>query len=180
MEQLVLSWFLNAVWEVPASFFCCWMFLRVVPDVSARLRHLLWLAALGLGFICPMGTLLGLWGESESGGSNPAFALRVGLSSSTGSHLLLLMFLLPALYRAFLLLHGGIAANCLRRLAAPVDFSTLEDALPKALFVKVHQYRAGIFATGSASVELGPFTSGVRRPFILIPSALLVPSKLET
>src|SRR5437879_11372319 len=146
------------------------MFLRFVPSLSARVQYKLWLAVLVLGFLAPMGALLSLWGESKLISSDLLLALPTRLSSSTGVRLLLLVFVTPALYRAFLLLHGGVAANRLRRMAVPVDLHVLEVALPQALLANARRYQAKVFVAKTTTLELGPFTSGVRSPFILIPA----------
>jgi len=65
LEQIILSWFLNAAWELPVCFFCGGLFLRLVPNLAAGIRHRLWLAALSLGFLAPFGAFLGLWGDSS-------------------------------------------------------------------------------------------------------------------
>ncbi len=79
LEQIAVSWFLNAVWELPPWFVCCWLFLRLVPNLLAGTRHMLWFAALSLGFLTPFGTVLGLWGDSEtvSGGLGLTVAARL-------------------------------------------------------------------------------------------------------
>src|SRR5438034_11762118 len=66
LEQIILSWFLNAAWALPVCFFCCWLFLRLDPNLAAGIRHRLWLAALSLGFLAPFGAFLGLWGDSKT------------------------------------------------------------------------------------------------------------------
>jgi len=179
LEQIVLSWFLNAVWEVPVCFLCCWLFLRFLPKLAARVQHTFWLVALGFGFLVPTGTLLGLWGDSNATSSDPRFVFSDGPSRSGVIRLLLLVFAAPALYRAFLLVWGGITANRLRCLSIPVDLLPLQEALPRPLVVGVRRYRARIFSGDPTTLEIGPFTSGVRRPFILVPAGLFAPSKRQ-
>jgi len=89
--------------------------------------------------------------------------------------LLVLAFLAPALYRAFLLLHGGVAAKRLRRRAIRVDPGILESVLPKNLLLSMKRHRAQVFSTGPSTSAWGPFTCGVRHPFILIPAAFFLP-----
>ena len=180
LEQIVLWWFLNATWELPVCFICCWLFPRFVPNLAASTRHALWLAALTLGFLAPFGTLLGLWGASKTASNDLGLAVADRVNSSDATHLLLLIFAAPALYRAFLLLRGGIVANRLTGSATPVELGTLESVLPKDLFLSIKRYKAKIFSMPSADSECGPFTCGVRRPFILIPATLFEPSKERT
>ena len=121
LEQIVLSSFLNAVWELPVCFLCCWMFLRFLPKLEARVQHMFWLAVVWFGFLAPAGTLLGLCDDSNAISSDPKFVFPDGLSRSGVIRLLLLVFVAPALYRAFLLVRGGINANRLRNLSIAVD-----------------------------------------------------------
>jgi Zn-dependent protease with chaperone function len=155
------------------------MFLRFLPKLAARVQHMFWLAVLGFGFLVPTGTLLGLWSDSNPLSRDPRFVLPDGLSKSGVVGLLLLVFAAPALYRAFLLVRGGITANRLRHLSIPVDSLPLQEVLPRALAVNVRRYRARIFSGEPTTLEIGPFTSGVSRPFILIPAGLFVPSKRQ-
>jgi len=155
------------------------MFLRFLPSLAARVQHMLWLAALGFGFLVPTGTVLGLWSDSIPTSGDPRFVLPDGLSRLGLTRLLLLVFVAPALYRAFLLVRGGIITNRLRRLSIPVDLLSLQEALPRALVVNVRRYRARIFSGEPTTLEIGPFTSGVRRPFILIPAGLFALSKRQ-
>lgn len=180
LEQIVLGWFLNATWELPVCFVCCWLFLRFVPNLAASLRHTLWLAALTLGFLAPFGTLLGLWGDSKTMSNDLGLAVPARVNGSDAAHLLILIFAAPALYRAFLLLRGGIVASRLTGRATPVEPDTLEAVLPKDLLLSIKRYKAKIFSTPSATSECGPFTYGVRRPFILIPATLFESSKRRT
>lgn len=178
LEQMVLWWFLNATWELPVCFVSCRLILRFLPNLAASLRHALWLTALTLGFLAPFGTVLGLWGNSQAldstltGDFGRAVAARVNGSSS--AWLLLLIFAAPALYRAFLLLRGGIAASRLTRRATPVGLDTLESVLPNDLLLIIKRHNAKIFSTPPAAPQCGPFTCGVRYPFILIPASLFV------
>jgi len=179
LEQIVLSWFLNAVWELPVCFFCCWAFLHFIPNLATGIRHLLWLTALSLGFLAPFGTLLGLWGDSKIMSSRLALAVPARLNGSGGMRLLLLAFVAPALYRAFLLLRGGVAAKRLRCQAMPVDPGILESALPQDLLLSIQRYQAKVCSTGPATSACGPFTCGVKRPFIFIPAGFFVPSSRQ-
>lgn len=179
LGQIVLSWFLNAAWELPVCFFGCWVFLRLIPNLAAGIRHRLWLAALSLGFFAPFGALLGLWGDSKTMSSGLALAVPARLNGSGGMRLLLLAFLAPALYRAFLLLHGGVAAKRLRRQSIRVDPGILESLLPKDLLLSIKRHRAQVFSTAPASSAWGPFTCGVKHPFILIPAAFFLPSSRQ-
>ena len=175
LEHIALSWFLNAAWELPVCYICCWLLVRFIPKLAASARYVLWLLAFGLGFLAPFGTLLGLWGESKTIGSGFAAALPTTVNDSSAPHLLLLIFAAPALYHALLLLRGGIAASRLARRAVPVESRILESVLPRGLVVNIKRYGARIFSTGSATSAFGPFTFGVRRPFILIPTTLFAP-----
>ena len=172
LEQIGLWWFLNATWELPVCLVCCRLFLRFVPNLAASIRHAMWLAALTLGFLAPFGTLLGLWGNSKTMSSGLGLAVAARVNSSDAARLLILIFAAPALYRMFLLLRGGIVASRLAGRATPVELATLECALPSDLFLSIARYKAKIFSTPSATSVCGPFTCGVRRPFILIPATL--------
>ncbi|PYT68799.1 MAG: hypothetical protein DMG39_20165 [Acidobacteria bacterium] len=180
LEQIVLWWFLNATWELPVCFICCWLFLRFVPNLAASIRHALWLAALTLGFLAPFGTLIGLWGDSRTMSSDLGLAMAARVNGSGASHLVLLIIAAPALYRAFLLLRGGIVASRLTGRATLVEPGTLESVLPKDLLLSIKRYKVKIFSTPSAISDCGPFTCGVRRPFILIPATLFVSSSRRT
>ena len=180
LEQLILSWFLDAIWALPVCFVCCWLLLRVVPTLAASTRHALWMAALSLAFLAPFGTLLGLWGDSKTLHSNVGLAVAARVHASRAPHLLLLILVAPALYRAFLLLRGAISASRLVGLATPVEPGALECVLPMDLFLSVKRYKAKMFSTPSAISECGPFTCGVRRPCILIPATLFISSNRQT
>src|SRR5260370_2371966 len=97
------------------------------------------------------------------------------LNGAGGMGLLVLAFLAPGLYRAFLLLHGGVAAKRLRRRAIRVDPGILESVLPKNLLLSMRRHRVQVFSTGPSTSAWGPFTCGVRHPFILIPAACFLP-----
>src|SRR5437879_13503703 len=114
LEQIILSWFLNAAWALPVCFFCCWLFLRLDPNLAAGIRHRLWLAALSLGFLAPFGAFLGLWGDSQTMSSRLAIGVPARLHGAGGMRLLVLAFLAPASYRALLVLHRGVPAMCSR------------------------------------------------------------------
>ncbi len=179
LEQIALSWFLNAVWELPVCFICCWLLVRFVPRLAACTCYVLWLLAFGLGFLAPFGTLLGLLGDAKTIGSGFAAALPTTVNDSGAPHLLLLIFAAPASYHALLLLRGGIAASRLARRAVPVELRILESVLPRDLVVNIKRCRARIFSTGSATPACGPFTFGVRRPFIVIPATLFAAPKRQ-
>ena len=180
LEQILLWWFLNAAWELPVCFVCCLLILRFLPNLAASLRHGLWLAALTLGFLAPFGTVLGLWGNPKTMSSDLGLAVAARVNGSSGAHLLLLILAAPALYRAFLLLRGGIGASRLTCRATPVDPGTLESVLPTALLLSIKRHKARVFSTSPTAPECGPFTCGVRRPFILIPASLFVSPNRET
>src|SRR2546429_8435042 len=95
LEQIILSWFLNAAWALPVCFFCCWLFLRLDPNLAAGIRHRLWLAALSLGFLAPFGAFLGLWGDSKTMSSGLAIGVPARLNGPGGMRLLVLAFLAP-------------------------------------------------------------------------------------
>lgn len=175
LQQIALSWFLNAAWELPVCFICCWLLVRFVPRLAASTRYVLWLLAFGLGFLAPFGTLLGLWGDSKTIRSGLAVALPTIVNGSGARHLLLLIFAAPALYHALLLLRGGIAASRLARRAVPVEPRILESILPRDFVVTIKRYRARILSTGSTTSACGPFTIGVRRPLIMVPATLFAP-----
>ena len=155
------------------------MFLRFLPKLEARVQHMFWLAVVWFGFLAPAGTLLGLCDDSNAISSDPKFVFPDGLSRSGVIRLLLLVFVAPALYRAFLLVRGGINANRLRNLSIAVDPRPLQEILPRALVANVRRYRARIFSGEPTALEIGPFTSGVRRPFILIPAGLFAPPRRQ-
>lgn len=181
LEQIVLWWFLNAAWELPVCFVCCLLILRFLPDLAASLRHGLWLAALTLGFLAPFGTVLGLWGNPKTMmSSDLGLAVADRVNGSSSAQLLLLIFAAPALYRAFLLLRGGIAASRLTRRATPVEPGALEPVLPTDLLLSIHRHKARVFSTSPTAPECGPFTCGVRHPFILIPASLFVSPNRKT
>src|SRR5207302_10284721 len=139
----------------------------------------LWLAALRLGLLAPFGAFLGLWGDAKTMSSGLAIGVPARLNGPGGMRLLVLAFLAPALYRAFLLLHGGVAAKRLRRRAIRVDPGILESVLPKHLLLSMKRHRAQVFSTGPSTSAWGPFTCGVRHPFILIPAAFFHPPRSE-
>lgn len=180
LEQIAVSWFLVAVWALPMCFVCCWLFLRLVANLAPGSRYVPWFAALSLGFLTPFGTVLGLWGNSKPTSSGLGLAAAERVHGSAATHLLLLIFAAPALYRAFALLRGGIAASRLTGRAMPLEQATLESILPKDLLLSVTRDKAKIFSTRSAISEFGPFTCGLTRPFILIPATLFTPSNRQT
>lgn len=180
LEQIVLWWFLNATWELPVCFVCCWLFLRFVPNLGASLRYTLWLVALTLGFLAPFGTVLGLWGDPKTTSGDLRLAVAERVNGSSAAQLLLLLFVAPALYRAFLLLRAAITARRLMGRATPVGPGALESVLPHDLLLGIKQYSARILLTPSATSECGPFTCGVSRPFVLIPEILFFSSKRQT
>lgn len=157
LEQIVLWWFLNAAWELPVCFVCCLLILRFLRNLAASLRHGLWLAALTLGFLAPFGTVLGLWGNPKTLSSDLGLAVAARVNGSSGAPLVLLIFAAPALYRAFLLLRGGIAASRLTCRATPVDPGTLESVLPTALLLSIKRHKARVFSTSPTAPECGPF-----------------------
>src|SRR5207244_12063368 len=104
LEQIILSWFLNAAWALPVCFFCCWLFLRLDPNLAAGIRHRLWLAALSLGFLAPLGAFLGLWGESKTMWRGLAIGGPVCVNGPGGVRVRVLGFLAHLLYGALLIL----------------------------------------------------------------------------
>jgi bla regulator protein blaR1 len=187
IDGLILTFALNALWQIPVAVLAGVLGDRLLRRAPARLRHALWLAVLAACLFLPAAGLLRSEGSAASRTSStaapaapsaaeqswPGWIDWLGIGSrrpaavSTGAAAAVVW-----LYGLSLLVHGvrlGRAWRAARRLA--LEAQPLE--IPESV---VARCRAIIGAGGAGAVEIlgsskigGPVTVGALRPAILLP-----------
>ncbi len=193
VDGLILTFTLNALWQIPVAVLAGFLGDRLLRRAPARLRHALWLAVLAACLLLPAAGLLRFEGRAapamaETAGAAASSAAEPGwpdwihrLGSGPGRPARVATGVAAAvvwLYGLSLLAHGarlGRAWRAARRLAS--EARPLEIPEPFAARCRaVIAGSAGSGAGGAGSVEIlgsskisGPVTVGALRPVILLP-----------
>jgi TonB family protein len=191
-EPWLLTYLLNALWQVPLVFLAAWAAARLARPAGPRMEHRVWVAALLLEPVLPLCNVqlnelgrrawaLALW--SQHGGAGKGYA-RVILGQGTASAIALPRYTLEALLAiasaylcAVLYCAGRLAWSLwttedLRRRAIPLklagEAARNSTRLQQAFALDPSQVR---FADSAAIA--GPATVGMRRHTLLLPAKFL-------
>ena len=191
VSQLLLTFLLNAVWQVALigalASFGAWLLRQ-----SARYQHWLWVAALCLSLVVPVVTAVrALPGPTSSQVSygreleNPVFVSdvpdRVNTASLSNSafHLnsslalvLLSVFAAFVLYRSLWLAQAYFTTRKLRRIAVRLVGDEAVEAILRDCAKRLNIKTKSIAVCGSNTLAV-PVTIGLFRPIIILPESLL-------
>lgn len=190
LEALALTFLLNALWQVPLVVLAASLGERLLARGPARLRHGLWIAALGACVLLPAASLLperspeavalpAVAGGVDGRGALPGVAGSAAPESQPeAGSLSLPPFVLTGvalLYGASLLLQAGRLgrswwrARALARTAEPLDLPAEAAAIAERCREAFGLARVDLFASDRIP---GPLTLGALRPVILLPPEL--------
>jgi TonB family protein len=188
LETWLLNYAVNALWQVPIVFAAAWIAARTSRRAGPAFQHGLWTSALVAEVLLPACTarpgeawqMLLQWLASFRQSSivqDPHVTVTMGPAhAAAGFHMppmllaaVALLYLGALVYFATRLCIGLYQTNSLRRRAEPLALSG--DARQSYhRFAQIFEVRDATLAT---STEIaGPITLGVRRPVLLLPSAL--------
>jgi TonB family protein len=188
LETWLLNYAVNALWQVPIVFVAAWIAARTSRRAGPAFQHGLWASALVAEVLLPACTarpgeawqMLLQWLASFRQSSivqDPHVTVTMGTAHvAAGFHMppmllaaVALLYLGALVYFATRLCIGMYQTNSLRRRAEPLALSG--DARQSYhRFAQIFEVRDATLAT---STEIaGPITLGVRRPVLLLPSAL--------
>jgi TonB family protein len=188
LETWLLTYALNALWQVPIVFAAAWLAARASRRAGPSFQHALWTSALFAEVLLPactarpdqaFQTLLHwlLSFRQSSIAQDPHVTVTMGPAhTAAGFHLpptllacAALLYLGALVYSATRLCIGLYQTNSLRRRAEPLALSghAGQSYHRFAQIFEVHD------ATLATSPEIaGPITLGIRRPILLLPSEL--------
>jgi len=191
-ESWVLTYLLNSLWQIPLVFCAAWIASRLARTAGPRMEHRIWVGALLLEVLLPLGHLrlndlgrqawgLALWflhGSAESGQT------RVILGAGTTSQVALPLhtaemlaavaaaYICSLLYFAGRLAWGAWTTESLRRRATPFEPSG-ETATRAARFQRLLGVGPSSVHFATSPAISGPATVGLRRQTLLLPPGFL-------
>jgi beta-lactamase regulating signal transducer with metallopeptidase domain len=197
ISQLLLTFLLNACWQIPLiaalATFCDWLLRRS----SARSRHLLWVAALLISFVVPAMTSsriliegLAFTTPQQAGAIEqstvkpddptlPAQTTTPAASGTTTSAIqlsrnlaasLILLYLVFLSYRAYKLARAWKTTRGIRRSACAIEPSESLEGIIAKCQSSIGSRRVQILCSDSVPV---PITFGLFQPLIILPEHLL-------
>jgi TonB family protein len=188
LESWLLTYAVNALWQVPIVFAAAWIAARVSRRAGAAFQHTLWTSALVAEVLLPACTARPgeVWQtllrwlapfRQSSIAQDPHVTVTMGPAhAAAGFHMpptllagAALLYLGALAYFATRLCIGFYQTASLRRRAEPLALSGYASQ-------SYHRY-AQLFGVNDAvlatSTEIaGPITLGIRRPVLLLPSEL--------
>ncbi len=186
LESAILSYLVNALWQVPLLFAAAWLAARVLRPFGAAAEHRVWVGTLLLQALLPAISLvpwdfvrnLSLWTSAPLADVQPHVSVITGPGTALGV-LQLPAWLLAGIAIAYAAVTAWFAAqfawrllkiHTLRRNATPITLSG-DAALDWARCVQ-------IFAIPDAGVAVssqiyGPATIGIARRLVLLPEGML-------
>ncbi len=184
--DLVLTFLLNALWQVPAVVLAATLGETLLRRAPARLRHALWLAALAACVLLPAASLIPEAPETETVAPVAAAAmdLPVAAASLPGKEeeprlpaLPPLVFTGLALVYGLSLLAGAVRLGRSWWRARELARAAWRPALSPEAAALVERCRTALDLDGVeilASDEIpGPLTLGALRPLVLLPAGFL-------
>ena len=198
ISQLLLTFLLNACWQIPLiaalATFCDWLLRRS----AARYRHLLWVAALLISFVVPATTSSRILmdgfasatpsqqaGAIEQGSvkpDDPTFSAQtkspvasgpatsaIQLSRNLAASLILLYFIFLS-YRTYKLALAWKMTRVIRLTALPIKPSESVESIVARCQSSIGSRRVEILCSDSVPV---PITFGLFQPLIILPEHLL-------
>ena len=191
-EPWLLTYLLNALWQVPLVFLAAWTAARLARRAGPRMEHRVWVAALLLEPVLPLCNVelnelgrqawaLALWFEHGGAGKDH---VRVILGEGTASAMALprctaeaLLALAAAYLSAVLYCAGRLAWSLwttedLRRRAIPLKLAG-EAACSSSRLQQTFALDPSQVRFANAAAIAGPATVGVRRHTLLLPAKFL-------
>ena len=188
-ESWLLTYLLNALWQVPLVFLAAWLAARLARPSGPRMQHRVWVAALLLEPILPLCNLqlnelgrqawaLALWFQHGAAGKDQT---QVILGAGTASALALprytaealltvaTAYLLCVFYFASRLAWSFWTTEDLRRRAIPMQLSG-EAARSAVRLQQTFALAPNAVQFASAAAIAGPATVGMRRHTLLLPA----------
>ncbi|MGH9663508.1 MAG: M56 family metallopeptidase [Bryobacteraceae bacterium] len=158
--ELIVSYALNACWQVPVVVLAAGAAVRALSGAPARLCHAIWLLAAALSALLPAGGVWGLFASASQAVQVPETASL----SLFEERLVLVLFAVPALWRGGRMLAAAVAAWRWRKKAGP---------FPAAVIGPLLRSRDVAFLVSPPELEAaGPLLVGLLRPAILLPRFL--------
>ena len=193
-SQLLLTFLLNAVWQIALIAALASLGAWLLRKSSVRYQHWLWVGALILSLVVPVVTAIRALPVStpSAAGSDllnpvslePALPFpsaqsvsTVGSSWSFQLNRTLVLTLLCVygaflLYRAFKLVQAWFATRNIRNSAVEVDQDEVVEAIVRRCEIDLQMNADQVRVFSSESLPV-PVTAGLFRPVIILPAALL-------
>ena len=202
MEKIsyaVLTFLLNALWQIALIYLVTSFFARLMRSAPARYVHCLWVLALVVSLVIPLWSLSGFGGDASADAASsvnteaidgtPAFIPDVWMKATSGIQLprlvgeqsnpipyaphltlaLMSCYCLLMCRRLWALRRGWKATVEMRRAA-------FRRELPPLMHATVERCRAAFgvrnFTVLCSTQATSPFTVGFRRPVIVLPESL--------
>ena len=197
VSQLLLTFLLNAVWQIALITALASLGAWLLRNSATRYQHWLWVAALCLSLLVPVGTAWRSFPEASSAPIETSFQRELtnpvlsapGLefqsppaAASTSSFQLnpSFVFTLLGLYAAFVLyssvrlVQAWFTTRKVRASAVELDGDVAVGAIMRdcAKRLDFNQNQTGVTVWSSATIPV-PVTIGLFRPVIILPQALL-------
>jgi TonB family protein len=196
LESAMLSYLLNALWQAPLLFGAGWLAVRMLRAAGPAAQHRAWVVTALLQSLLPASSLISTewlrnlfpWSTHEAAASGGGISVVTGPAFPVGvlhlpGTLLVAIEILYVSTTAYFLLRFLWRAKALSTLRQ----GTVEITLPPPA-AQLWQRCSTSFAVRNAALAAsptvsGPVTLGVRRPLILLPTAMvgtLEPEDLQT
>jgi beta-lactamase regulating signal transducer with metallopeptidase domain len=194
VSQLLLTFLLNAVWQIALIAALASFGVWVLRKSSMRYQHWVWAGALVLSLLVPVVTAVNTMPISTTSPPgpdllNPAFtgaplsfqfAQSVSTEGSSWSFqlnqtlviILLCVYGVFLIYRGFKLTQAWFTTRRIRNLAVKVDGDEAVEAIVRRceINLQINADRVRVYSSESLPV---PVTAGLLRPVIILPEALL-------
>jgi TonB family protein len=184
-ESFLLSYLVNAAWQVPLLFAVGWAATRAVRTMGPRVEHRIWVAALLLQSVIPAGSSfprdslrwLALWARAPVPDPESHVAIIMG-PSTAWSGLFLPAWMLAAVAIAYAAVTAYFAARFAWRLLKIRALRRNATEVPLAGdAAQCWAQCAEIFKIGNASIAsssqvFGPVTIGIAHKLVLLPAGM--------
>lgn len=187
LESILLSYFANALWQIPVLFAAGWLAARALRSLGPAAEHRVWVTVLLLQGLLPatstiplddLRTLLNLFGGPPSIGQ-PHVSIVMGPGSALGSRHLpaWLLAILTIVYAAITTWFAVrfvwrlCTIRLISRHAAPV---TLPAAAAAHWAQCAERFGVEAASLGTSTQIYGPITIGIKRKLVLLPTDILV------
>jgi TonB family protein len=186
LESGILSYLVNALWQVPLLFAAAWVAARAIRPLGAAAEHRVWVGALLLQVLLPATSIVpwdllrnfSLWTSAPLAGTQPHISVITGPGTAFGI-LQLPAWLLAGIAIAYAVVTAWFAAqfawrlrriHTLRRNATPITL-TGDAALDWEHCVQTFVIPDAAVAVSSQIY--GPATIGIARKLVLLPDSML-------
>lgn len=194
-SQVLLTFLLNAVWQVALIAALASLGAWLLRRSSMRFQHWLWVAALCLSLVVPVITALralpaplpAIESSFERELTNPVSVPQIPVTFARtsanfansafqlNSNLALILFTafgIVVLYRSFRLVQAWFTTRRVRDAAVEVDRDEAVEGIVRECAKRLDQDRRHVTVCSSATVAV-PVTIGLFRPVIILPEALI-------